>query len=229
MAQMRHSARRNWRSEQGLNVKAIIALTVLMISSGVSASEKAVSDDSRASDPSEPARHRVHRPLINETVEFYEISGDCEADLRTSLRKNGCVCNDGKKYHSLTSWNFKWDYDYHRTKQSCAAVSFQPIININIRYPKWSKNGNPPAELREKWDAFMDNLVKHEEVHRDMAVEAASEVTVAVMKLPLQATCADLDREIKKIARIRMKQLDEDAKDYDAETKHGLTQGAVFP
>jgi len=211
-------------------MKAIIAVTLLYFSIGVaSAAENRADIPAAGNKPPEPSRNRVLRPLINEKVEFYEISWECDRDLQKGMRDKGCAWKDGKKYHSLTSWSLKWDYGYNQTSLSCTAESFQPVIDINIRYPKWAKTGNPPAELQEKWDRFMTNLITHEEGHRDMVVEAASEAALAVMRLPPQATCADLDREVKKLCHTRMKQLDEDSKNYDAETKHGLTQGAVFP
>jgi predicted secreted Zn-dependent protease len=211
-------------------MRAMITVTLLLLISGAApGAENTQNFNSTGTNPSEFPRIKVLRPLINERVEFYEISGECEADLRNGMKDKGCAWKDGKKYHSLTSWSLKWDYDYIRTPQTCTVRSFQPVIDISTRYPKWAMTGNPPTELRGKWDRFMASLITHEEGHRDMVVEAVSEVEFSVMRILPQVTCADLDREISKICRSRMQQLDEDSIAYDAETKHGLKQGAVFP
>ena len=171
----------------------------------------------------------VTRPVFNETIEYYDICGNCEGDLYREMKEKGCTWIDGKKYHSLTSWSLKWDYGYKRTGNTCAAESFQPIVTISIRYPRWKKPDRPQAKLEEKWDSFVLNLKMHEEGHRDMVVEAVSDVVFAVMKLPPQTDCDTLDRKIKKICNNRMYQLENESNRYDSRTDHGLKQGAGFP
>ncbi len=69
----------------------------------------------------------------------------------------------------------------------------------------------------------------HERGHRDLAVAAAEELSRAVGELPPARTCADLDKEVQDLSRLKMKSLNEDEKAYDLYTDHGKKQGAVFP
>jgi predicted secreted Zn-dependent protease len=85
-----------------------------------------------------------------------------------------------------------------------------------------------PDRLVEKWDGYLQNLIKHEEGHRDMAVEASAEFTRAVAALPPAPTCDELDHNVRTLSRAIMKKLNADQKEYDACTCHGATQGAVF-
>jgi len=168
-------------------------------------------------------------PVVTEKYEYYEVQGVSESELRCDMNHNSCKWDDGKKYDSVTSWRVKWDYDYDRTPQSCAPVSFKASVEVVFRYPKWVRADGAPQPLTAKWNNYMKNLTVHENGHRDMAVEAAAELTRAVAELQPAPSCAELDREVKALCRLRMTKLNEDEKAYDVTTKHGLTQGAIFP
>jgi predicted secreted Zn-dependent protease len=81
----------------------------------------------------------------------------------------------------------------------------------------------------EKWDRYLNNLITHENGHRDMVVDAANDLSRAVVQLSPAPTCADLDRNVRALFRKRMEIMNEDQREYDKTTKHGTTQGAVFP
>jgi predicted secreted Zn-dependent protease len=171
---------------------------------------------------------RIVTPTVKETYEYYEIKGDCENDLQSQLRQHGTRWSDGKTYDSVTSWHVTWDYGYDRTADACSADSFKATVEITYRYPRWVGVGDAPGRLVEKWDGYLQNLIKHEEGHRDMAVEASTEFTRAVAALPPAPTCAELDHNVRTLSRAIMKKLNADQKEYDIATCHGATQGAVF-
>lgn len=174
-------------------------------------------------------RHRkTLPPVVHERTEYYEIKGNRETDLQCELREKGCGWSDGKVYDSMTTWEFKWDYDYVRSPSSCSVDSFKVSVQIVFRYPKWMKDESAPQALIDKWDSYMRGLVTHETGHRDMAVAAASQLAGEVEMLPPFADCADLDRAIRKLCREHTKRLGRDAGTYDDVTAHGGSQGAVL-
>ena len=168
-------------------------------------------------------------PVVKETYEYYEIRGNSEDALRSELCRNGCKWKDGKTYDSVTNWHVKWDYDYDQAPQTCSADSFRAVVDITFRYPKWVRTDDVPPSLAAKWESYMTNLVEHETGHRDMAVEAAAELSRAVADLPPAPTCADLDRMVRSLCHERMRKLNSDAQSYDEITRHGTAQGAAFP
>lgn len=174
-------------------------------------------------------QNRVVAPVVTEKYEYYEIRGNSEKELRGQMCRNGCTFKDGEKYDSVTTWRWKMDYGYDRAPRACTADSFKVALEISYRYPKWVPADGAPQPLVDKWEVYMKNLVTHENGHRDMAVEAATELSRAVAALPPAASCAELDREVRALSRERMQKLNADEKDYDETTLHGKTQGAVFP
>jgi predicted secreted Zn-dependent protease len=171
---------------------------------------------------------KVVSPVVTEQYEYYEIRGDNEKELRNQLSRNGCMFNDGKKYDALTTWRMKLDYGYRCTGQACTADSVKVSVTINMRYPKWVRSNDVPRQLVDKWDNYITNLVTHENKHRDIAVDAATELSKAVAALPPAPSCSALDLEVRALSRRLMEKLNTDEKRLDETTSHGKTDGAVL-
>ncbi len=168
-------------------------------------------------------------PEVIEKIEYYEINGQSERELRRQMRENGTKWDDGKTYDSVTSWHIRWDYDYNCTTEGCTPDSFKASVYVTFRYPKWVNTDGAPQPLVAKWDGYIKNLITHENGHRDMAVEATADLQRSVAELRPAPSRYALDREIEALARQRTAKLNADSRHYDAVTVHGTTQGAVFP
>lgn len=171
----------------------------------------------------------VAPPIVIEKYEYYEVNGCSEDELQHDIKNKCFTWSDGKKYDSLTLWDVTWDHGFKRAPNVCSTASFRVTLEIIFRYPRWTKPDDAPRPLMEKWDHYLKNLAIHENGHRDMAVKAATELTLAVAQLPPAATCDDLNREVRALSNNRMKKLTEEQNEYDKTTDHGVTQGALFP
>jgi len=171
----------------------------------------------------------VLAPELRENIQYYEIMGRAERELRDQMTRNGVAWSDGKKYDSVTSWHVEWGYEHDRSMEACGAEAFQASAQITIRYPRWIRTDDAPQALVDKWEGYLANLVLHEEGHRDMVVEAIEDITRAVAQMPAAPSCAELDRAVKSLCHERMAKLNEETKWYDMATLHGSEQGAVFP
>ena len=210
-------------------MKMITVLCMLMIAATGSFAADEALDVAYRDKALLPLKNTVVAPLLTEKNEFYEISGCSEHELHSDLKKKCIPGNNGKKFDSITTWDVKWDYDHDSAPGTCAAVTFRVTANILYRYPKWARTEEVPLPLVEKWDRYLEKLTLHENGHRDMVVEATAELTRAVADLPPAPTCSELDRKVRALSRERMEKLSDDQKRYDAATKHGATQGAIFP
>lgn len=177
----------------------------------------------------EQMKEKASEPVVKEKYEYYEISGADEKELRRQMSRNGTPWDDGKTYDSVTTWNVKWDYDYNCSSLGCTVDSFKTVVNVVFRYPKWVRTDDAPQPLIAKWDNYMNNLIIHENGHRDMAVEAAAQLSRTVVDLPAAPSSAELDRQVEALSKQLMAKMSADQKAYDETTKHGTTQGAVFP
>ena len=168
-------------------------------------------------------------PAVSEAVEYYDIRGASEKELRCQMTENGCRWRDGKKYDSVTKWHVKWDYDHEQGPGFCSARTFRATVDIVYRYPQWIDSDRAAAPLQERWSEYMQSLTRHEQGHRDIAVKEVTDFLHAAEQLPAAATCEEIDLSIKKLSRTFMARLNEEQRCYDTDTEHGVKQGARFP
>jgi len=176
-----------------------------------------------------PLRNTVAPPVIKESYKYYEVSGCCEKDLHCDLIDKCIRMQNGKKADSTTAWKIKWNYGHTQSSNACIAEAFTVTVDVVFNMPKWVPNGKAPLELEEKWSTYVEKLMLHERGHRDRAVDAANSLTRAVAGLTPPATCEALEREINSLSRKQLENLVKEQEKYDAVTRHGSTQGAVFP
>ncbi len=172
---------------------------------------------------------RTTLPRVNERYEYYNIEGSSEQELRNQMCLNGCKWCDGKTYDAVTNWHVTWDYDHAQSENGCSAGTFRANVDITIRLPRWTRSNGASSVLVEKWGRYLEKLLEHEQGHRDLAVSAAADIAESVASLPPASDCSHIDREIIALSRERLRKLNADSEGYDKATRHGVTQGAIFP
>jgi predicted secreted Zn-dependent protease len=93
--------------------------------------------------------------------------------------------------------------------------------------PRWTPPSNASPELVAQWKQFLAALETHEIGHKDISGRAARDVLIGIRQL--SAVCTSFPVDAKRVtdgivARQRIEQTK-----YDADTRHGATQGATFP
>lgn len=210
--------------------KGIIVFIVFMAVTITSpAGEKTIKLANIGTDSTSGMQKGFVPPVVKEKYEYYEVCGCCETDINSDLKQKCIKWTDGNKYDSVTNWKLKWDYSHSSAAGACAPDSFTVTVDITFQLPKWVRTADAPQSLADKWDRYIKKLLAHEQGHRDIAVEAANELTRSVGDLPPSRTCAELDRSVQAMSHERMNKLIDDQKRYDTVTNHGRTQGAVFP
>ncbi len=212
--------------DSGMKRINIFTLLFLFVAATAFAAEDRVE---LASIDREHSLRKYNPPKITERNEYYEIRGNSEKELRKQMCQKGCTWDDGRTYDSLTSWYWTWDYGTDAVSQACSGEDFSVILELTTRFPKWVRTGEAPQPLVDKWDGYMKNLTLHEQGHRDRVMDAVAQLSGAVAKLPRSLSCADRDRQVRTLSSKIMAQLNAAQQEYDAETSHGVTQGALFP
>lgn len=139
-------------------------------------------------------------------IRWYDIEGDTEAELRTQLDAKGPEGHD-----AYTTWHVTTD------------------VHINVTLPRWRGPVDENDALLRRWRRYLDALKEHESGHRETGFRAATDITQTLPTLPPLPTCEGADEAANgaaRAARERYRPLDTD---YDGLTRHGATQGAVFP
>jgi predicted secreted Zn-dependent protease len=128
---------------------------------------------------------------------------------------------DGDKpIDSYADWYVSWNWPGYGT-DNCDLSAVVVTYSINVIMPRWEAPADASAELIAKWEKYIQSLTFHEKGHVDNVVSNYLSVKTAIQG----ATCSTAEAEAQK-ALESLRIFDSS---YDSETKHGETQGAVFP
>lgn len=206
--------------------RKILTLLLLFVGSTAFAAEDRVQV---ASLDKQHALRKYRPPQVIEKSEYYEITGSSEKELRNQMCKKGCTWDDGRTYDSVTSWYWTWNYATDGAAAACSAGDFSIMLEITYRFPKWVRTEEAPQPLVDKWEDYMHKLTLHEKGHRDRVLDAAEEFYGEVVRLPPSLSCAERDKHVRALSSHLMANLNTSQQKYDSETRHGATQGALFP
>lgn len=159
--------------------------------------------------------------LAEAVIDYYDIHGDTEDELRLELDRLGPLTDDGHRWDARTEWYIAWRWSKNldgTCRLSEATVSYE----ITVTLPRWSPPAEASAELVAKWQRYFRSLVTHERGHVAIVLNYVPQVRAAVQGA---ASCEAANEAAQAVlATVRQKNAQ-----YDAETQHGATQGARFP
>lgn len=158
--------------------------------------------------------------IPNATIQYYDISGSTEGELRAEMDAQGPVGYDGYKGDATTKWFIDWNWPGYGTN-SCDLIQATVSDQITVILPHWKPPANAPPALIAEWANYTRALAEHERGHVDFVVASIPSVLTAIKR----ATCATADAA----AQAALEPIRQHDIDYDAATNHGATQGARFP
>lgn len=167
---------------------------------------------------------RVERHI--ETV-YYDVEGTTVAELAEALQRLGPQ-TEGQRFYGLTQWQLNAEYQWVESSGGCAIENPVVRVAVTMTLPRWTPPRGTPGELVGAWNRFARALEQHEHEHRRLAEEAAEAIRweLATLRLP-NCTHAE-SRAQQRVADIVQDYNRRNAR-YDEQTRHGITEGAVWP
>ncbi len=171
----------------------------------------------------------VPAPPRDVLVTWYDVDADDAAGLRRQMDASGPLDGNGQRHDAYTSWYVTWEYPFSRDDAGCTTGPVTTSVRVTYTLPRWKTREAAEYGLQVRWRGYIEALLTHENGHRSTGLDAAREIEDVLPRLPPAPTCEELEKAANDAGhRILSKHRTEDT-DYDAETRHGATQGAVFP
>jgi len=178
-----------------------------------------------------PAAQALELPdgvKVRESFQYYDIDGLTADELRSQMKHNGTTWNDGNVYAALTTWDLRYHYDIVAKDGRFQLTEVATMVDIVFHMPRLSNGARAPQPLKALWGGYLEHLQTHESGHRDIAVASCRELYQALAGLGSSASRRDLEQQAESVIKNTFKRLKELQVDYDAETHHGIRQGAVL-
>jgi predicted secreted Zn-dependent protease len=167
-----------------------------------------------------PGATSAYTSPVDLKLDYYEVQG---ADFKSVLSS----MMSGREFAGNTHWSLSYEYRPRMAAGICKADSVTTRLELSMTLPHWSPPPGVRAELIGRWERFISALRAHEDGHVQGAINLENTAKNLLLALSSES-CRALDAAM----RERFDQLLEQGRardrDYDAQTKHGDTQGAVF-
>ncbi len=157
------------------------------------------------------------------TYDQYPVTGTTREELKKALLSHGPTDPFGKRRYATATWHVRWKWEL--TQQGLVDVSTLELsCSAVVKMPKLVPVHGMSKELLERWQVFMERLLKHEMNHVRHAEERAGHVALALraatarrgMLTPTQADA---------VAQKALQEIRELDRLYDERTDHGKTEG----
>jgi predicted secreted Zn-dependent protease len=157
----------------------------------------------------------------------YDVQGSTPGELFTAMRRDGPRAPGEAPSYGRTEWMVTWRARWAGSGP-CRVQNVDVQLRTRIILPRWVQPPDAPAGLVERWNAFMAALSEHEVGHADIAASAARQVRREVERVT-SPTCAGMEPLTQAAAERVLEEHRRRNLEYDRRTRHGLTQGAVWP
>ena len=158
---------------------------------------------------------------------YYDVAGSSAETILAQLRQLGPGDSSGR-WAASTRWNVNWFFPYLPDPAGCSAGPVGVKLDITFTFPRWNPPPETSRELVERWNRYLAAIETHEQGHFDIAVAGAQELHQALAGLRPAASCAELAQRARQTIDEVLGRIAQRQAEYDGQTRHGATQGAVL-
>jgi predicted secreted Zn-dependent protease len=157
----------------------------------------------------------------NVRIRYYAVTGADAAAIRRSMAAQGLRdLHDGRPVDALTRWRVHWRWPDDGAG-GCDLARAVVGYEAEVLLPRHADENALAPALRQRWRAYVAALEAHEAGHVRYPYAHLSEVRDALRRSDCAGANAAAERAVARIGS-------HDAA-YDAASRHGASEGAVFP
>lgn len=180
-----------------------------------------------ASTPRNPVLDRYPAGVEGRTsVTYYDVQGRTYAELHAEMRRLGPKISGGSyvgETRSPTTWSWRAE---STPGGNCTLRDVRVHVSAEILLPRWAPPPDADSGVVAEWTRFIAALETHEAGHKDISARAGRDLKDQLRSLT--GPCSQVSAQANSIAGRIMDEANLAQKRYDAETRHGLTQGTGF-
>jgi len=160
----------------------------------------------------------------------YRIYGSTADELRDQIKHCAPGASDTAlaEFTGETTYNLSWQYSVQVSGDSCRLVNAKVGLHLVTSLPDWPGSSTATAGLTGRWQAFMTGLITHEQGHAALDKIYGAKLVSDLNNLGTIA-CTALKNDAEAIVQADTTALNQANAQYDAQTDHGNSQGAVLP
>ncbi len=161
----------------------------------------------------------------------YTVAGTTITDLRRALDAKALTDphEPTGRYYAMTEWLVSSDWRWSSTTRGCEMEGAGVTVVLTMTLPALTTRQGVATDVLTRWDNFLANTVAHEKGHVIRTLDGARDYQRTIGTLPAQPSCQSMRPTLDALFKQHLGLIDRANVQYDAETNHGMTEGAVFP
>ena len=163
------------------------------------------------------------------SIVYYDVTGHSARQVRHELDTKGPLDRSGERFDGFTSWRVSWTYRYMPDGNGCKFTTMSATVAGTIVLPRWEQEDHASASVGKKWDRYLVALRSHEDGHYAHGIAARDEIENLGKSFRVPGPCTTIAKAFDDRANAISARYNRLDIQYDQETDHGETQGAVFP
>lgn len=158
-----------------------------------------------------------------EILDAYRFSGTTEIEMREEIDAQTPI--EGG-FAAFTAYSVRWSF---HSNDACRSATWDVHLTIEYTFPEWERSEEADPAVAAAWDRYVDALWCHELGHTAIAVDFVSAFVEAAGSLDAAESCMHLEIAAQDQFDALLVSSNDAQEQYDSETMHGATMGAIFP
>jgi predicted secreted Zn-dependent protease len=180
-----------------------------------------------------PTAAALNRPVTYDTrftAITYDVTGKTLNEISKSLHANAMpdAHEPNSRYFAQTEWFLTTDWAWKPTARGCEIDNAKVSVMVTMTLPSLI-TPDAVSDAQKRWNTFINNTIEHENGHVKIAYDGARNYQRDLSNFPPAPNCDDIQSRLNDLFRKHFNLIDRTNVGYDAKTRHGETQGAVFP
>lgn len=161
---------------------------------------------------------------VTESTQYYRIYGRTTEEQLSQLRK----CAPVGEYAGAASYRLSWQYSYGENQTGLCSITEAKIgLHLSMVLPTWNQDTYTDSSVAARWADFSSALRNHEQGHYKLSKQYAALMHDALRSFA-PTNCATIKQRADSKLSNLMAQLESAQHNYDKNTDHGTTQGALL-
>jgi predicted secreted Zn-dependent protease len=160
---------------------------------------------------------------------YYQVYGYTNTQIRQQINACAPKLSGNDDFTGYTTYRLSWQYRYSGNADgTCSLVAPKIGMHIGEVLPSWQASAYATPGLATKWSAFIAGLDTHEHGHITLDQQYAAQILASLQAMPA-TDCGTIAAQANAIINNGVAALDAANVNYDTQTNHGATQGAILP
>ncbi len=161
-------------------------------------------------------------------VRFYDVSAPDLKSLAAALDRVAPRDQD-KVALGKASYRLDWRLELDQGEKQCLVRQIVVSTDATLLIPRWLEKTKATKQDRQRWERITASLLDYEARHKEMVLQSATRIGIALADLPAESSCDVLRYGAWKAGMKELEQGQRRIDSFQRQTRYGEMLGLRWP